>query len=156
MRKQTVADRLCEQGRFGQKTGRGWYCYQGDGREGTGDPDVVEIIQQCAREGGIERRDIGAEEVLERTLYSLVNEGARILSEGHAMRASDIDIIYLNGYGFPHHRGGPMWYADRVGLDRVLERIRDFEQIHGASWAPALLLEELVLAGQTFADWHGR
>ena len=156
MRQQTVADRLCEQGRFGQKTGRGWYCYKQDGRVGTPDPAVAAIIDQCAREAGIESRDIGGDEVIERTLYSLANEGARILSEGHATRASDIDIIYLNGYGFPSHRGGPMWYADRVGLDRVLGRIRDFERIHGASWAPAPLLEELVSSGQSFSDWTGR
>ena len=152
-RRQTVADRLCEMGCFGQKTGSGWYRYEKGGRNGVHDPTVTQLIDQCAREAGIQTRDIGPEEVMERTLYSLANEGARILSEGHAMRASDIDIIYLNGYGFPSCQGGPMWYADRLGLDRVLGRIKDFEAAHGSSWAPAPLLEELASTGQTFSGW---
>ena len=152
-RRQTVADRLCEMGRFGQKTGSGWYRYEKGGREGAHDPTVTELIAQCAQEAGIQARDIDAEEIIERTLYSLANEGARILSEGHAVRASDIDIIYLNGYGFPSHRGGPMWYADRIGLERVLGRIKEFEIVHGGSWAPAPLLEELAATGQTLSGW---
>ena len=92
------------------------------------------------------------QEIVERTLFALVNEAARILEEGYALRASDIDIIYLNGYGFPAHRGGPMWHADVVGLEYVLSRVKEFEAEHGASWEPAPLLEQLAAEGRTFAD----
>jgi 3-hydroxyacyl-CoA dehydrogenase len=154
-RQQTVADRLCEMGRYGQKTGAGWYRYEKGSRQGVVDPTVSELVDECAREAGIVRRDVDVREVVERTLYSLANEGARILSEGHALRASDIDIIYLNGYGFPAHRGGPMWYADTVGLDHVLARVKQFEVDHGANWEPAPFLEQLVAEGKSFADLDG-
>ena len=127
-RQPLVADQLCEQGRYGQKTGAGWYRYAEGSRSPLPDPDVERLIADSARAAGIERRPIGAEEIVERTIYALVNEGARILEEGFAARAVDIDIIYINGYGFPAHRGGPMWYADTVGLAQVLERIRQFER----------------------------
>ncbi|HEX6774846.1 MAG TPA: 3-hydroxyacyl-CoA dehydrogenase NAD-binding domain-containing protein, partial [Methylomirabilota bacterium] len=115
-----VGDRLCEQGRFGQKTGAGWYRYEAGSRTPRPDPEVEAVIAACAKEGGIERRQVGDEEVLKRCLWALVNEGARILEEGIALRASDIDVTYLYGYGFPRYRGGPMFYADQVGLKQVL------------------------------------
>ena len=99
-------------------------------------------------------RQISAEEIVERTIYALVNEGARILEEGYALRAVDIDVIYINGYGFPAYRGGPMWYADTVGLKKVYERIREFEKDHGALWTPAPLLKQLAEEGKTFADFY--
>jgi 3-hydroxyacyl-CoA dehydrogenase len=152
-RQPLVADTLCEQGRYGQKTGAGWYRYAAGSREPLPDPDVEQLIADFARAAGIERRPIDAAESVERTIYALVNEGARILDEGFAARAVDIDIIYINGYGFPAHRGGPMWYADTVGLPQVLERIRAFESQQGSVWKPSELLEQLAESGRTFADF---
>jgi 3-hydroxyacyl-CoA dehydrogenase len=152
-RQPLVADKLCEQGRYGQKTGSGWYRYAEGSRDPLSDPAVEQLIADCARAAGIERRPIDASEVVERTIYALVNEGARILDEGFAARAVDIDIIYINGYGFPAHRGGPMWYADIAGLPRVLERIRGFETQHGSVWKPSELLVRLAESGRTFADF---
>jgi 3-hydroxyacyl-CoA dehydrogenase len=151
-RQPLVADQLCEQGRYGQKTGAGWYRYAPGSRSPIPDPDVEQLIIASAGAAGIERRAIDAREIVERTLYALVNEGARILEEGFAARAVDIDIIYINGYGFPPHRGGPMWYADTVGLPQVLERIRQFEKQHGDAWKPPELLVRLAEAGRTFTD----
>ncbi len=119
IRQPFVEDNLCELGRFGQKTGAGWYKYD-EQRRATPDPVVDELIRKWVTEAGIPQREISAAEIVDRCLYALVNEGARILEEGYALRASDIDIIYLNGYGFPAYRGGPMWYADTVGLKKVL------------------------------------
>jgi len=152
VRRPRVEDLLVERGRYGQKTAAGWYRY-GEDRERIVDPEVEEIVRGWAREQGIEQRDIDAEEILDRTLYALVNEGARILEEGYALRASDIDVIYLNGYGFPAWRGGPMRYADTVGLDTVYRRVLEFEQQHGYWWRPAPLLKQLAEAGGTFAEW---
>src|SRR5207244_9225115 len=98
-------------------------------------------------------RKVPPEEILERPLYALINEAAKVLEEGVALRVSDIDIIYINGYGFPAHRGGPMWYADNVGLKKVYERVREFEKEHGTRWAPAKLLRDLAESGRTFADY---
>jgi 3-hydroxyacyl-CoA dehydrogenase len=147
-----VADRLCERGRFGHKTGAGWYRYPEGSRAPVPDPEVEKLIEECAAGAGIVRRPITAQEIVERTVYALVNEGARILEEGFALRASDIDVIYVNGYGFPAYRGGPMWYADTVGLANVLERVRQLERQHGDLWSPAPLLTRLAQAGKTFAD----
>lgn len=151
-----AADRLCELGRYGQKTGAGWYRYP-DGRSPVPDPDVEQIIADCARAAGIERREgklkIPAEEIVERIVYALINEGAKILAEGFALRSVDIDIVYIYGYGFPAYRGGPMWYADTVGLAKVYDRICQFEQQHGQVWTPAPLLTELARNGQSFADY---
>ncbi len=152
MREPLVADRLCEMGRFGQKTGGGWYRYEEGNRAPLPDPEVAWMIRESAAASGIEQRALAPEEIVERTVYALVNEGARILEEGYAQRAVDIDIIYIHGYGFPAHRGGPMWYADTVGLEEVLERVREFEARQGFWWKPAGLLEELAAAGRTFAD----
>lgn len=147
-----VADSLCEQGRFGQKTGSGFYRYEAGRREPLEDPQVLALIEQCARQDGIARRDITDEEIVQRTMYALVNEGARILEEGIARRASDIDVIYVNGYGFPAYRGGPLFYADEQGLPAVLDTIRRFHEVHGELWQPAPLLERLVAQGKRFAD----
>jgi 3-hydroxyacyl-CoA dehydrogenase len=151
-RKAYVAeDRLCELGHFGQKTGAGWYLYEGGGRKPN--PQAAAFAEEVARQSGIAQRSIPPEEIVERTVYALVNEGARILEEGIALRAGDIDIVYLYGYGFPAARGGPMWYADAVGLPKVLARVREFEKQHGPRWSPAPLLAKLAGEGKTFAQW---
>lgn len=151
-RQPLAEDHLCELGRYGQKTGAGWYRYD-DKRNRIDDPESERIVRQFASDAGIEQREIGTAEMADRTVYALVNEGARILEEGYALRAVDIDIIYLNGYGFPPYRGGPMWHADTVGLARVLSRIREFHERQGYWWRPAPLLEDLAGAGKTFAQW---
>jgi 3-hydroxyacyl-CoA dehydrogenase len=147
-----VADALCERGRYGQKTGAGWYKYD-ENRKPIPDPEVDALIEQLAAKAGIERRTITEEEIIERTQYALINEGAKILEEGIALRAVDIDIIYLNGYGYPAWRGGPMWYADTVGLQKVYGRVRQFHEQHGELWEPALLLKQLAEEGKKFADF---
>jgi 3-hydroxyacyl-CoA dehydrogenase len=152
IRQQFVEDRLCELGRYGQKTGAGWYKYD-DQRRASPDPAVDELIRKWVEQAGIAQRQISAAEITDRCLYALVNEGARILEEGYALRASDIDIIYINGYGFPAHRGGPMWYADAVGLKRVYDRICEFHRQHGEIWQPAPLLTQLAEQGKTFAEF---
>src|SRR5690606_4304455 len=118
-----VADALCEMGRFGQKTGRGFYLYEEGSRMPKPDPEVEKLIEEKAREKGVNRRDISTEEIIERTLYPMINEGARILQEGIATRASDIDVVWVYGYGFPVGRGGPMFWAEREGLSRIVERL---------------------------------
>jgi 3-hydroxyacyl-CoA dehydrogenase len=147
-----LADRLSELGRFGQKTGAGWYRYEPGGRVPLTDPAVEDIVAAWVREAGLRPRHVPADEIVDRTVYALVNEGARLLEEGVALRAGDIDVVYVNGYGFPAHRGGPMWHADTVGLAHVLERIRRFHRAHGDRWRPAPLLERLAAEGRTFAS----
>ncbi|WP_255953549.1 3-hydroxyacyl-CoA dehydrogenase NAD-binding domain-containing protein [Streptomyces odontomachi] len=144
-----VPDRICEQGRFGQKTGAGYYRYEEGSRIPHPDPVVDEIIARCAREAGVERRALTDDEIVERCILALVNEGAQILAEGIAQRASDIDVVYVSGYGFPAWRGGPMHYAETLGLDVTLERIRALHEVHGEHWTPAPLLQRLVAAGAT-------
>ena len=151
VRQPIAHDRLCEMGRFGQKTGAGWYRYD-EKRQAILDPEVADLVRQWAAEAGIPQRTISAEEMVERCLYALVNEGARLLEEGFALRPGDIDVIYIHGYGFPACRGGPMWYADTVGLQRVYQRILEFEQQHGELWRPAPLLKHLAEQGKTFAN----
>src|SRR6266516_2679621 len=153
IRQPFAEDKLCELGSYGQKTGVGWYKYD-EQRRALPDPEVTQLVRKWAAEAGIPERQISAEEIVDRCLYALVNEGARILEEGYALRAVDIDIIYLNGYGFPAYRGGPMWYADTVGLKTVDERICEFEQQHGEIWAPAPLLKQLAQQGRTFAEFN--
>jgi 3-hydroxyacyl-CoA dehydrogenase len=150
LRYSTVADRLCEMGRFGQKTGAGYYRYSAGSRTPLPDPEVAALIERSAMESGIRRRAIDDEEIVERTVYALVNEGARILEDAIAQRASDIDLIYVHGYGFPAWRGGPMFYADSVGLGKVYARIVKFEGEHGEYWRPAPLLERLAGEGGRF------
>src|SRR5579883_1305627 len=151
-----VADRLAEMGRFGQKTGRGFSRYD-ENRNPSPDPETAALVEQLAREAGITRRAISREEIVDRCVYALVNEGAHLLGDGIALRASDIDVVYLNGYGFPAWRGGPMFYADTVGLKRVLDRIEEFRARHGDDlWPPAPLLRELAEAGATFAEFDRR
>jgi 3-hydroxyacyl-CoA dehydrogenase len=147
-----VADLLCEAGRFGQKTGAGWYRYEAGQRDPIPDPVTEALITRYRDEAGITPRPIGDAEVVERCVFALVNEGARILEEGIAARASDIDLVYLNGYGFPLHRGGPMLYADTVGLPNVVRSLRRIAAEPGADawWQPAPLLLRLAEAGQTF------
>jgi 3-hydroxyacyl-CoA dehydrogenase len=150
VRQPFAEDRLCELGRYGQKTAAGWYKYD-ENRRPILDPEVDEMVREWAREAGIPQRKLSSEEIVDRCIYVLVNEGARILEEGIVARAVDIDIIYLNGYGFPAYRGGPMWYADTVGLDKVYRRISEFHQQHGELWEPAPLLKRLAEEGKTFA-----
>ena len=148
-----VNDLLCEMGRFGQKAGRGWSLYD-ENRQPSPDPETAALIERTAREAGIERRSVGREEIVDRCIFGLVNEGAQLLGEGVALRAADIDVVYLNGYGFPAWRGGPMFYADTIGLPAVLSRVEEFRERHGDDlWSPAPLLKELAAAGRTFADY---
>ena len=152
LRQPIVGDRLCELGRFGQKTGAGWYQYD-ENRRRVPDREVDALVREWAVAAGIPQRGISPAEIVERCIYALVNEGARILDEGMALRAVDIDIIYVNGYGFPSYRGGPMWYADAVGLKNVYDRICDFHRQFGELWEPAPLLVRLAKEGQNFADF---
>jgi 3-hydroxyacyl-CoA dehydrogenase len=152
MRKPLVADQLYELGRLGQKSGKGWYRYTAD-RKPIPDPEVLELIERTTAAAGIRRRAFAEPEILERTIYALINEGARVLDEGFALRAADIDVIYMNGYGFPAYRGGPMFYADRVGLPRIFDRVSAFHRQLGERWTPAPLLARLVQRGKGFADF---
>ncbi|MFC5512537.1 3-hydroxyacyl-CoA dehydrogenase NAD-binding domain-containing protein [Massilia jejuensis] len=146
-----VPDLLCEQGRFGQKTGAGWYDYKAGDRTAYPSSVVNDLILSQLQAGGRERRAVPDQEIVQRLVFALVNEGARILEEGIALRASDIDMVYLTGYGFPLHRGGPMLYADTVGLPNVLEAMRGFARgPHGEAWTPAPLLERLAAEGKGF------
>lgn len=148
-----VSDKLCELERFGQKTNRGFYIYPEGSRAGQADPEVVKMVEETSSELQITRREIADEEVLKRCLYPLINEGARLLEQGIAIRPCDIDIVYINGYGFPEVTGGPMFWADQQGLDNILSDIKKFEQEYGgAIWEPAPLLERLVAEGNGFAS----
>ncbi len=146
-----VADRLCEQGRFGQKTGAGYYRYEPGGRTPIPDPEVDALIAEVAAESGIVRRTIGPDEIVQRCLYHLVNEGARVLEDGIALRASDIDIVWISGYGFPRWRGGVMHWADHVGLDAIHTIISGLNESQDY-WEPAPLLSRLAAEGRSFAD----
>jgi 3-hydroxyacyl-CoA dehydrogenase len=148
-RRPLVQQALVEAGRLGQKTGKGWYTY-GDDRKPRPDPEVEALIHAKATAAGIAQRSFTNDEIIERALYGLINEGARALELGLALRASDIDTIYVNGYGFPAWRGGPMFYADRVGLAHIYSRVSAFHREFGARWAPAPLLERLATSGGTF------
>lgn len=150
-----VADKLCELERFGQKNNRGFYIYPEGSRAGQADPEVIEIVEATSKELGIERRPIDDEEVLQRCLYALVNEGCRILEDGIAIRPCDLDIVYINGYGFPDVTGGPMFWADQQGLDKVLDGVKKFHAEYGEQWEPAPLLEKLVKEGKNFASLQG-
>jgi 3-hydroxyacyl-CoA dehydrogenase len=147
----TVREILCEMDRRGQKTGAGFYDYD-EARHATPSPAVEKIILDFAAKKGINRRTISDEEILERCIYPMINEGAKILDEGKAQRASDIDIVWINGYGWPVYRGGPMFYADLIGADKVLAKLKEFEATMGPDFKPAPLLEKLVAEGKRFQD----
>jgi 3-hydroxyacyl-CoA dehydrogenase len=144
-----IGDMICELGRFGQKTGAGYYRYEAGNRKPIPDPEIEALIVRASAEAGITRREISDQEILERCVYQLVNTGAKILEERIAQRASDIDIVYLFGYGFPRYRGGPMFYADCVGLANVLAAIQRYAAI-GPQWKPAALLAKLAAEGGRF------
>ena len=143
-----VADALCEQGRFGQKTGKGFYIYEAGSRAPKSDPEVEALIEEKAREKGVNRRAISAEEIAERTMYPMINEGAKVLEEGIAARASDVDIVWINGYGFPIGKGGPMFWAELEGLSKIVDRL---EHWHGKTgkdvFKPSALLKRAAEAG---------
>jgi 3-hydroxyacyl-CoA dehydrogenase len=143
-----VPDRLFEMGRYGQKTGAGWYKYEAGSRKGIPDPLVDEIATEEAAKRGLTRRRVSDDEILARITTALANEGARVLEDGFATRAGDIDVIYCYGFGFPRHRGGPMFYADTVGLPTVLARVKEYRARFGDYWQPAPLLEKLVSEGR--------
>ena len=150
-----IADRVCELGRFGQKTGAGWYRYEAGKRDAIPDPAIDELITSYRKEKGFVARKIGDDEIVERLIFALVNEGARILDEGIALRASDIDVVYLTGYGFPIARGGPMFYADSLGLYNVVRSMHRFAaNPHGdpGFWQPAPLLAKLAAESRTFNE----
>jgi 3-hydroxyacyl-CoA dehydrogenase len=148
---ETVRERLCERGRRGQKTGAGFYDYDA-ARKATPSADVEALILEVSARDGYVRRSVSDQEILERCLYPLINEGAKILDEGVAARASDIDVVWIHGYGWPTFTGGPMYYADRLGLGTVLAGLRRYEATHGEAFHPAPLLERLVAEGRGFGD----
>jgi 3-hydroxyacyl-CoA dehydrogenase len=146
---------LYERGWLGQKSGRGYYRYDGAERKRTPDPEVIALLQEEARRLDIPQRKPSAQEIQERCLYSMINEGALLLEEGVALRASDIDVVYTAGYGFPRYRGGPMFYADTVGLKVIYDKIMEFQKtLDPQYWQPAPLLEKLALAGSSFGQWQ--
>ena len=152
-----VSTRLVESGRFGQKTGAGYYRYDSETRARVSDPEVEVMIREEAEKFGIERREISEAEIIARCIYPLVNEGAKILEESIAQRASDIDVVYVFGYAFPVAKGGPMFYADQVGLKSVYDKILEFRNRHGEqNWEPANLLKQLAENGGSFADLDQR
>jgi 3-hydroxyacyl-CoA dehydrogenase len=151
-----IIDQLCERGRFGQKTGAGWYRYEPGNRTPLPDPLVEEIVLAESKRLGITRRAIGEDEIRKRCIYALINEGAKILEEGIALRPGDIDIIYIYGYGFPAWRGGPMFYADTIGLKSVYEDICRFAERDAEAWTPAPLLKRLAEQGKSFASLEAR
>jgi 3-hydroxyacyl-CoA dehydrogenase len=147
-----VMDRLYEMGRYGQKTGAGWYRYEPGSRTPIPDPLIDELAAKEAAKRGVRRRTITDEEIIARITTALANEGARVLEEGYAIRPSDIDVIYAYGFGFPRYRGGPMFYADSVGLPIVLQHVKDYRAQFGDYWKPAPLLEKYVAEGHGFFD----
>lgn len=148
-----IADRLTEMGWLGQKTGRGFSRYENGSREAVPDPEVISLIEKLASERGIRRREISAKEIVERCILSLINVGAMVLEEKIATRAADVDVVWTSGYGFPRHLGGPMFYADTVGLPRVLDRIRYYHEKLGYYWRPAALIETLAATKSSFEEW---
>jgi 3-hydroxyacyl-CoA dehydrogenase len=145
-----IPDRLFEMGRYGQKTRAGWYRYAEDGRTRIPDPLIDRLADEAARARGITRRPVGDDEILARVTDALVNEGARVLDDGIAQRAGDIDVIYCNGFGFPRYRGGPMFYAGTVGLPVIMARLEEYRARFGDYWRPAPLLQRLAAEGRTF------
>jgi 3-hydroxyacyl-CoA dehydrogenase len=145
-----LLDQICGLGRLGQKSGAGFYRYD-ENRRGSPDPEIEALIARHSRNVGISRREISAAEILERCLYAMINEGARILEEGIVARASDIDVVWIHGYGFPRYRGGPMYYADQIGVGVVYDAMLRFRERLGPEyWTPSLLLERLAWEGRGF------
>ena len=154
MKYSKTADLLCEKGRFGQKTGKGWYDYAPGKRDAIPSQEVLDMIEQHRKDAGIAPRKVSDEEIVQRLVYSLVNEGAKILEEGIASKSGDIDMVYLTGYGFPIHRGGPMHYASEVGLFNVVQAMQRFARNpldDARAWQPAPLLAQLAAEGKAFA-----
>ncbi len=150
----TIREILCESGRRGQKNGKGYYTYDPETRASTPDPEVVQLIKKFAESKGIAQREVTDQEVLERCLYPMVNEGAKILEEGIAIRGSDIDVVWVNGYGWPMYRGGPMYWADSVGLPEVVERIEHYAAtIGGPHWKLSPLLSKLATEDGTLHQY---
>jgi len=145
-----IADRLCERGWFGQKTGRGWYVYEAGSRVGQVNPEVAAIIDQARQEAGVTPRDIAPAEMERRYIAAMVNEAAKVVGEGIALRPLDVDVTLVNGYGFPRSKGGPMWHADQVGLAHILADIHRFAEADPLFWQPAPLLVQLVAVGRSF------
>ena len=152
-RQSPLLERLVALGRLGQKSGKGFYKYEG--RTRMADREVTNLIRDVSHELGIRRRDIPDQEIVERLLHPLVNEGARVLEEGIAIRPGDIDVVYINGYGFPAYKGGPMFWSERVGLNRVVATMRTLAPTHGARWQPAPLLVRLAEAGGGWQNKDG-
>ena len=149
-----IADALVEMGRLGQKTGAGYYKYDAQTRARTNDPEVMALIESMAVAHNISRREFSDAELVQRLILPLINEGAKILEEGIAQRPGDIDVVYVFGYGFPVYRGGPMQYADELGLASVYEQLTRLHQETGeASWQPAALIKTLAESGSSFARW---
>jgi 3-hydroxyacyl-CoA dehydrogenase len=151
-----IADAIVESGRLGQKTRAGYYRYEPGDRTPHANPETEALIIATSERLGIARREIPEKEMVERLLFPLINEGARILEEGIALRASDVDLVWINGYGWPRHLGGPMFYADEAGLPYIVDRLRAFaaETPGDRSLEPAALLVELAGSGRTFAEWQ--
>jgi 3-hydroxyacyl-CoA dehydrogenase len=151
--KAPITDTLCEQGRFGQKTGKGYYIYEPGSRVPRPDPQVEQLILETSKRLGVERRPIPKQEIVERMVYPMINEGARILEEGIAMRPGDIDVVWIHGYGWPVARGGPMYYADRIGLGVIAERLSHYaDRLGDNSIAPAPLFARLAGEGKGFGS----
>jgi len=151
-----IADRIAERGWYGQKTGRGWYLYPEGARVGQQDPEVLAIVDAERQKKGIAPRAFTHEEIMRRYMAAMVNEGAKVLEEGIALRPLDIDVTFLFGYGFPRHRGGPMLWADMQGLPKVLADIEEFAREDAQFWQPAALLKRLVAEGKNFASLNQR
>jgi 3-hydroxyacyl-CoA dehydrogenase len=149
----TIPDTLCEMGRLGRKTGAGWYAYDSTGRKSP-DPVVTDIIAAARAAKGIAPHSFTAEQIQRRLLAVMANEGAKVLEAGIAARSSDIDVVFVNGYGFPRHKGGPMWAADQMGLDQVLAEVTEAHRVGGVGSEPAPLLIDLAQRGGKFSDWR--
>ena len=146
---------LYEAGRLGQKTGKGYYRYEPGDRTRHDDPEALDLLRARAQRLGIAPREHSEQEILERCLYPLLNEGLRILEEGIAVRASDVDVVWAAGYGFPRYRGGPLFYAETIGLETLLDGMRKYRDLFGPMhWQPAALLEELVRTHTSIAEWE--
>jgi 3-hydroxyacyl-CoA dehydrogenase len=148
-----VSEAVAAEGWLGQKTGKGVYVYGEDRRTPLSNPDLPGLVARVAKEHGVTAREVGEEEIVERMVLPLINIGAQILEEGVAYRASDIDVVWTSGYGFPRWRGGPMFYADTLGLPHVLGRIQHYQAHYGDTyWTPSKLIEELAASGRSFSD----